>query len=280
MSADVVPFWQFVLKVCTRCDLACDHRHVYEQTDQSWRVKPKVIADDMATAAAVRIASSTHSHMLAEVRVILNGGMPLPAGRSRLALISVRIRELIEPVSSLDLRVYTKEVLLDEKFRWTPYADWLIKVHERWAVDPLPGADFAALAAGFGDERAIGALAAAHLSVTRTLLGQVRDQTTGTASADAAWEVLFTLDPATLDELLAYPYIRVWATRCVREPAAHLPGGRLPGSAIGDAERQDRLRYRNQNYYVRNAVIRARPAIGSCLAHRKTKPAALITSEV
>jgi uncharacterized protein len=466
MPAGVVPFRQFVLKVCTRCDLACDHCYVYEHADQSWQIKPKVISDETVVAAAGRIASHARSHGLPEVRVILHGGEPLLAGKSRLARICAQLRELIESACLLDLRIHTNGVLLDDEFcslfaehgvkigisldgdragndlhrryangrssydqvvaaigllrtpryqalfagllctidvrndpvvtydalaalrppridmllphaTWgrpppaaapgqTPYADWLIEVYQRWAADPdrvpvrllesilattrggrsttealglaasdlmvietdgsieqvdsikiaydrapetgldvhssdldeaarhpgitarqqglaglcatcracpvvtscggglyahryrdgngfdnpsvfcddlkklithvrsaarvaatgqkkhtLPGADFAALAAGYGDERAIGALVAAHLSVTRTLLGQVRDQTAGTAPADAAWEVLFTLDPATLDELLAYPYIRAWATRCVREPAAH-----------------------------------------------------------
>ena len=35
---------QYVLKVCGRCDLACDHCYVYEHVDQSWRRKPKVMA--------------------------------------------------------------------------------------------------------------------------------------------------------------------------------------------------------------------------------------------
>jgi uncharacterized protein len=480
MPAGVVPFRQFVLKVCTRCDLSCDHCYVYEHADQSWRVKPKVISDETVVAAASRIASHARSHALAEVRVILHGGEPLLAGKSRLARICAQLRALIEPACRLDLRIHTNGVLLDEEFceifaehgvrigisldgdragndlhrryadgrssydqavaaiallrtpryqalfagllctidvrndplvtydalaalrppridmllphaTWdrpppavasgqTPYADWLIKVYHRWAADPdpvpvrllesviattrgerstteaiglaasdlmvietdgtieqvdsikiaydgapetgldvyrsdldvaarhpgitarqqglaglcatcracpvvtscggglyahryrdgngfdnpsvfcadlkklimhirsgprlavtgqkkhtLPGGDFAALAAGYGDQRAVGALAAAHLSVTRALLGQVRDRTTGTASADAAWEVLTALDPATLDELLIYPYVRVWATHCVREPVAH--SGHLAAIAVAGAIR-------------------------------------------
>ncbi len=41
MSASIS---QYVLKVCSRCDLACDHCYVYEHADQSWQAKPKIIA--------------------------------------------------------------------------------------------------------------------------------------------------------------------------------------------------------------------------------------------
>ena len=49
---------QYVLKVCSRCDLACDHCYVYEHADQSWRAKPKTIAAATARQAARRIAST------------------------------------------------------------------------------------------------------------------------------------------------------------------------------------------------------------------------------
>ena len=113
MPAGVVPFRQFVLKVCTRCDLACDHCYVYEHADQSWQIKPKVISDETVTAAAGRIASHARSHGLSEVRVILHGGEPLLAGKSRLARICAQLRELIEPACLLDLRIHTNGVLLD-----------------------------------------------------------------------------------------------------------------------------------------------------------------------
>ena len=466
MAGGIVPFRQFVLKVCSRCDLACDHCYVYEHADQSWRAKPKMISDEIVATAADRIASHARQHTLPEVRIILHGGEPLLAGKSRLAWICARLREVIEPVCRLDLRIHTNGVLLDEQFcelfaqhramigisldgdraandlhrryadgrssytqviaaiellrterfrplfagllctidvrndplatyaalaalqpphidfllphaTWeqpppaaapgrTPYADWLTKIYDRWAGDPrripvrlfdsviattrgghstteslglapvdlavietdgtveqadsikvaydgaprtgldirhsdldeaarhpsitarqrglnglcatcrgcpvvtscggglyahryrdgtgfdnpsvycadlkklithvrsgqrtgtaghrmhtLPGEDFTALAAGHGGEQAVARLAAANLSITRALLGQVRERTASTPVLDAAWEILTTRDAAALDEVLAHPYIRAWAVRCLREPAVH-----------------------------------------------------------
>jgi uncharacterized protein len=488
LPGGIVPFRQFVLKVCSRCDLACDHCYVYEHADQSWHAKPKIISDQTVAVAAGRIADHARRHALGQVRVVLHGGEPLLAGRQRLASICARLREVIEPACQLSLRAHTNGVLLDEAFcdlfaehrvtvgvsldgdrgandrhrryadgrssydqvmaalallrsdsyrhlfagllctidvrndplatyaalsalrppridfllphaTWdtpppaaapglTPYADWLIAVYDRWAADPhqvpvrlfeaviatsrggrsttealglspsdlivietdgsleqvdsikiaydgapetgldvighdldeaarhpaitarqqglaglcatcrgcpvvttcggglyahryqtgtgfdnpsvycadlkkvisyirptvtgqgttvpvttvperrrhtLPSAHFAALAAGYGDDQAVSHLAAAHLSTTRALLGQVRDRIAGMPAGDAAWEVLTAIDPAVLDTLLAYPYVRAWAVHCLREPREH--AGHLSAIAAAAAIR-------------------------------------------
>jgi uncharacterized protein len=111
-----LPFRQFVLKVCSRCDLACDHCYVYEQADQSWRRRPKVISDETVTTAAERIAEHAHQHALTAVRVILHGGEPLLAGVTRLRRICEILRREVEKACRLDLRIHTNGVLLDDDF--------------------------------------------------------------------------------------------------------------------------------------------------------------------
>jgi uncharacterized protein len=109
----VLPFRQFVLKIHSRCDLACDHCYVYEHADQSWRDKPAVISAEAVAKAAERIAEHARDHHLAEVRVILHGGEPLLAGAARLGSIARDLRRAIEPVCRLDLRIHTNGVRLD-----------------------------------------------------------------------------------------------------------------------------------------------------------------------
>ena len=75
---------QYVLKVCGRCDLACDHCYVFEHADQTWRHKPKVMAEETASQAARRISEHAQRHLLARVSVLLHGGEPLLLGRERL----------------------------------------------------------------------------------------------------------------------------------------------------------------------------------------------------
>jgi uncharacterized protein len=111
--AGLHPFRQFVLKVASRCDLACDHCYVYEQADQSWRGRPPLIAPQTVARAAERIAEHASTHGLAAVRVILHGGEPLLAGPARIAAICTELRRTIEPYCLLELRIHTNGVRLD-----------------------------------------------------------------------------------------------------------------------------------------------------------------------
>ena len=88
MGSPPVPLSQFVLKVHSRCDLACDHCYVYEAADQSWRGRPMVISDEVTAQAARRIAEHAAAHGLPSVQVILHGGEPLLAGPARLRRIA------------------------------------------------------------------------------------------------------------------------------------------------------------------------------------------------
>ena len=81
MGSPPVPLSQFVLKVHSRCDLACDHCYVYEAADQSWRGRPMVISDSVVSQAAQRIGEHAGAHGLPAVQVVLHGGEPLLAGR-------------------------------------------------------------------------------------------------------------------------------------------------------------------------------------------------------
>ena len=116
MPGGILPFRQFVLKVHSRCDLACDHCYVYEHADQSWRARPKVIAVGTVALAGDRIAEHARQHHLREVRVVLHGGEPLLAGAPRLAEIARTLRAVIEPECPLDLRIHTNGVRLNAEF--------------------------------------------------------------------------------------------------------------------------------------------------------------------
>ena len=116
VPGSVLPFREFVLKVHSRCDLACDHCYVYEHADQSWRARPKVIAQETVAKAAERIAEHAGQHRLPWVRIVLHGGEPLLAGPRQLALFADTLRAVIEPVCALDLRIHTNGVRLDQEF--------------------------------------------------------------------------------------------------------------------------------------------------------------------
>ena len=116
MSTPPVPLSQFVLKVHSRCDLACDHCYVYESADQSWHGRPAAISDEVISRTAERIAQHAASHRLDTVQVVLHGGEPLLAGPARLRRVATELRSALTGISGLDLRIHTNGVLLDEEF--------------------------------------------------------------------------------------------------------------------------------------------------------------------
>ncbi|WNC01681.1 FxsB family cyclophane-forming radical SAM/SPASM peptide maturase [Streptomyces sp. CGMCC 4.7035] len=103
---------QLVLKVHSRCDLACDHCYVYEHADQSWSRRPKIISQETVQQVAHRLATYAKERELPTVSVILHGGEPLLAGPVRLRRICEALTAALTPVTSLDLRIHTNGVQL------------------------------------------------------------------------------------------------------------------------------------------------------------------------
>jgi uncharacterized protein len=115
-SGAAVAVSQVVLKVHSRCDLACDHCYVYEAVDQSWRGRPSVLSDEVAQQAAQRIAEHVAAHRLPGVQVVLHGGEPLLAGRDRLRRIITELRQALAGICQLDVRIHTNGVQLSQEF--------------------------------------------------------------------------------------------------------------------------------------------------------------------
>jgi len=79
------PFREFIVKVHSRCDLACDYCYMYEMADQSWRGKPRAMSQDTVAWTARRIGEHAVAHGLPDVTLILHGGEPLLAGSDLIA---------------------------------------------------------------------------------------------------------------------------------------------------------------------------------------------------
>ncbi|GAA1363382.1 radical SAM/SPASM protein FxsBH, inactivated beta-hydroxylase extension form [Streptomyces beijiangensis] len=116
MTGPLVPFREIVLKVHSRCDLACDHCYIYESADQSWRTRPKTISDEAIHQTALRLAEHAGTHALPSVSVILHGGEPLLAGPARLRRVCEELTEAVGPVAELDLRIHTNGLQLSPRY--------------------------------------------------------------------------------------------------------------------------------------------------------------------
>ncbi|GAA5007679.1 FxsB family cyclophane-forming radical SAM/SPASM peptide maturase [Kitasatospora paranensis] len=114
--AGLVPFSQFVLKVHSRCDLACDHCYVYEHADTSWRGRPRAVLEEVLARTAERIGDHVRSHALPSVHVVLHGGEPLLAGPALLRRAAEELHRALPQGCTLDLRIHTNGVLLSPAF--------------------------------------------------------------------------------------------------------------------------------------------------------------------
>lgn len=115
-SPSLRPLSQFVLKLHSRCDLACDHCYVYEHADTSWKRRVRATPDEVFERVAQRIAEHATAHRLASVQVVFHGGEPLLAGPARIRRAAEALRGALDGRCALELGIQTNAVLLDGRF--------------------------------------------------------------------------------------------------------------------------------------------------------------------
>ncbi|NDU72710.1 FxsB family radical SAM/SPASM domain protein [Actinomadura sp. DSM 109109] len=98
-AGEALPFREFILKIHSRCNLACDYCYVYEMGDQSWRDRPVTMPPEVADAAARRIGDHAREHALPAVDVVLHGGEPLLAAPSLVERVVRSVRAEGVPAS-------------------------------------------------------------------------------------------------------------------------------------------------------------------------------------
>ncbi|MFA1539804.1 FxsB family cyclophane-forming radical SAM/SPASM peptide maturase [Actinomadura monticuli] len=110
------PIGDFILKVHSRCNLACDYCYMYEMADQGWRRQPRRMSRQVLEWTAQRIAEHARLNLLSEVQVVLHGGEPLLAGPEHLRRAIEIILAACEPDVRVGFSVQTNGVLLDTLF--------------------------------------------------------------------------------------------------------------------------------------------------------------------
>jgi uncharacterized protein len=111
-----VPFREFVLKIHSRCDLACDYCYMYTMADQSWHTRPMVMSPATLEATATRIAEHARAHDLSSVEVILHGGEPLLAGPAFISDAVWVLRTAMPAQAQVNISIQTNGVSLDERY--------------------------------------------------------------------------------------------------------------------------------------------------------------------
>jgi uncharacterized protein len=114
--AAVRPLRQFVVKVHSRCNLACGYCYVYRHADQGWRAQPTVMARATMDALAARIGEHARRHALPRVALTLHGGEPLLAGPDRIDHLVGAVRTALPSGTPADVTVQTNGTLVDDAF--------------------------------------------------------------------------------------------------------------------------------------------------------------------
>lgn len=104
----------FLVKIASRCNLACDYFYMYEHADQSWRGQPKQMSEGHRRLLAGRIAEYCATNRLERILVIFHGGEPLLAGTERIVETLGWVRAAVPPGTRVDASVQTNGVLLTE----------------------------------------------------------------------------------------------------------------------------------------------------------------------
>jgi uncharacterized protein len=110
------PFREFILKVHSRCNLACDYCYMYEMADQSWRRQPRKMARPVVDKVAMRIAEHARAKLLERVDVTLHGGEPLLAGVDHLRYTIEAVTRACAPDVDVRFNVQTNGILLEPPF--------------------------------------------------------------------------------------------------------------------------------------------------------------------
>lgn len=114
-GSNSVPFYTFLLKVASRCNLDCDYCYIYRSPDQSWKSRPHFLEPQIAEKIGARIAEHVQKHQLSEVHVVFHGGEPLLAGAERLNRLAAILRSAISVPISFGLQtngtLMTAEIL-------------------------------------------------------------------------------------------------------------------------------------------------------------------------
>lgn len=108
------PFRQFIVKLHSRCNLACDYCYVYTMADQRWRHRPRLMPRTLVDDTVRRIAEHVAAHRLRDVDVVIHGGEPLLAGVGPIEHLVSALRSAVP--ARVGVTVQTNATLLDSEF--------------------------------------------------------------------------------------------------------------------------------------------------------------------
>lgn len=115
------PYWQptpireYIVKIASRCNLACDYCYIYEMQDTSWAQQAYFMPPLVAEKLAERIAIHVADHGINSITLVMHGGEPLLAGVKRMEKYLNTWRSLLDPLTEVKFSLQTNGLLLSEE---------------------------------------------------------------------------------------------------------------------------------------------------------------------
>jgi uncharacterized protein len=123
-ASEPEPPLQVVLKVASRCNLACSYCYVYKKGDDSWRDRPSIMPDRVYEAALERTRRHCQRSRQPSVTLTFHGGEPCLLGAERFDAWCRRAITVLGATVRVRFCLQTNGTLLNET-----WAD-LIKTHD------------------------------------------------------------------------------------------------------------------------------------------------------
>lgn len=105
----------FLVKIASRCNLACDYCYVYRHADQSWRDMPALMDEPTRRQLAARIGEYARSAGISHLLLVFHGGEPLLAGPGPIIETAEWVRAAVPPTTQVDVSLQTNGLLLTEE---------------------------------------------------------------------------------------------------------------------------------------------------------------------
>lgn len=101
-----------MLKIHSRCNLACEYCYMYEAADQSWQGRPATMSRAVVEQAAARIGEHVARWRPDWIEVVLHGGEPLLAGVDAVGHAVAAVRAAVGTATRVRFVIQTNATLL------------------------------------------------------------------------------------------------------------------------------------------------------------------------
>ncbi|PSB02367.1 FxsB family radical SAM/SPASM domain protein [Merismopedia glauca CCAP 1448/3] len=104
----------FLVKIASRCNLACDYCYIYRHADRGWQKQPFRMSQNHRQLLASRIGEYVEVQQLKEIVVVFHGGEPLLAGVETIVETASWVQAAVPSWCKVGFSLQTNGVLLTQ----------------------------------------------------------------------------------------------------------------------------------------------------------------------